>query len=122
MPSLHPSEIELTTWGVVYTLLGWTALLASIWGGAGEATIFLGAGVVLVPLGLGLLFRRPLARWIALLVFTSVMIWSVWQLIIGRSWLLPVALLLTSAETLWCVAHWRRQVGHDFDDRASDLK
>lgn len=117
MPSLQPSEIELSTWGVVYTLLGWTSLLASFWGGAGEAAIFLGAGVVLVPMGLGLLFRWTLARWIALVVFTSVIIWSAWQLVIGRAWLLPVALILASAETLWCVAHWHRRSSRNSDDR-----
>lgn len=122
MPSLQSSEIELTTWGVVYTLLGWSALLASLWGGPAEAGIFLGAGVVLVPLGLGLLFRWPLARWAALVIFAGVMIWSVWQLIIGRGWLLPVALMLTSAETLWCVAHWRKRIEPDFDDRPSESK
>lgn len=116
MPSLQPPEIELSTWGVVYTLLGWTALLASFWAGAGEAAIFLGAGAVLVPLGLGLLFRWTLARWAAWVVFTSVMIWSVWQLMIGRAWLLPVALILASAETLWCVAHWRMGVAQNFND------
>jgi hypothetical protein len=107
VPSFDPPEVELTTWGVIYTLLGWCALTASIWGGAGEAATFLVAGLILVPLGFGLLFRWPLVRWAGIAICASVMVWSVWQIATGQTWLLPVALLLTSAETLWCLTRWR---------------
>ena len=97
---------ELTSWAVVYIVLGWLSLVAALIGGAGEAPYFLLGGMSLLPLGIGFWFRWRWARWAGGLVFTCVAAWAIWQLIQTRVVLLSVALLLTSLETLICLWAW----------------
>lgn len=94
---------ELTTWSVIYTLLGWLSLTAGAMGGEGEAPFFLAGGLALLPLGIGFWFRWRWARSVGLLVFAAIAVWCVWQLAHNRLWLLSIAWLLTSAETIWCL-------------------
>lgn len=101
-----PRGAELSTWAVIYTFLGWLSLAAATFGGAGEAPYYLAAGLILLPLGIGLWFRWPWARWIGLLLFCMVAAWAAWQLMHGRLRLLSVAFLLTSVETIWCLLKW----------------
>jgi hypothetical protein len=110
-PSAPERRAELTTWAIVYMLLGWLSLVAAVVGGEAEAPSFLAAGVTLVPLGLGFWFRWSWARWAGFLLFTGVLGWAGWQLVHNRLWLLAIALLLTSVETLICLRAWpgRRQ-------------
>lgn len=100
---------ELTTWAVIFIVLGWVCLVAALLGGAGESRYYSAAGLVLTPLGVGLLFRWRWARWAGLTVFTAVACWSVWRLAHGQVWLLSLALLLVSGEVLWCLARWGRR-------------
>lgn len=97
---------EITTWAVIFIVLGWTCLVATVLGGAGETPYYSAAGLVLTPLGFGLLFRWSWARWAGLLLFTAVACWSIWRLIQGQVWLLSLALLLVSGETMWCLWRW----------------
>lgn len=98
---------ELNSWAVIYSLLGWLSLAAAMIGGAGETRYFLAAGLILLPLSVGFWFRWTWSRWAGLLLFAAVAAWAVWHLAQQRVILLPVALLLTSAETLWCLWRWR---------------
>lgn len=97
---------ELNSWAIIYSLLGWLSLAAAIIGGAGEERYYLTAGVVLLPLSIGFWFRWSWARWLGLLLFAMVAGWAVWQLAHQRVLLMSIALLLTSAETLWCLWRW----------------
>ncbi|HVA46437.1 MAG TPA: hypothetical protein VNH11_08690 [Pirellulales bacterium] len=105
-PAVPQRAAELTSWAVVYMLLGWLSLLAGIFGGAGETPFYLGAGVVLLPLGLGFWFRWRWSRWAGLAFFAAVAAWAVWQILHQRLWFLSLALLLTSVETLLCLRRW----------------
>lgn len=97
---------ELSTWAVVYSLLGWLSLAAAMLGGAGEGPYYLAAGLTLMPLAIGFWFRLSWARWAGFIVFAGVAGWAVWQLAHERVFLMSLALLLTSAETLWCLWRW----------------
>lgn len=81
-------------------------LVGAVLGGAGEAPYYSAAGVLLTPLGVGLLFRWQWARWLGLTLFTAVGCWSAWRLVHGQVWLLAIALLLASGETIWCLWRW----------------
>jgi hypothetical protein len=78
-------------------------------GGDAESPYFLYAGMTLLPLGLGFWFRWRWARWAGVLLFTCVLGWAGWQLVHNRLWLLSIALLLTSVETLICLRGWPRR-------------
>lgn len=97
---------ELTTWAVIYSLLGWLSLAAALLGGAGEARYYLAAGLTLLPLSIGFWFRWWWARWVGFAVFLAVAAWAVWQIAHLRVLLMATALLLTSLETLWCLWRW----------------
>ena len=97
---------ELTSWAVVYSLLAWLSLTAATIGGSGEAPYYLAAGLILLPLAIGFWFRWSWARWSGFIVFAAVAVWAVWQLVHQRLLLMSIALLLTSAETLWCLWRW----------------
>jgi uncharacterized membrane protein YtjA (UPF0391 family) len=97
---------ELTSWAIVYMVLGWLSLVAAIIGGAGEAPYFLLGGISLLPLGIGFWFRWRWARWAGLLLFAGIAAWAAWQLVHKRVLLLSIALLLTSIETLLCLRAW----------------
>lgn len=101
-----PRAAELSSWAVIYTLMGWLSLGAAMVGGAGEAPYYLAAGLTLLPLGIGLWFRWTWARWLGMLLFCAIAGWAGWQLLQGRLWLLSIALLLTSFETIWCLWKW----------------
>lgn len=105
-PPAPERPVELTTWGVVYMLLGWLSLVAAILGGAGESSYFLAGAVTLLPLGLGFWLRWSWARWAGFLLFAGVLTWAGWQLVHNRLWLLSIALVLTSVETLICLRAW----------------
>jgi cation transport ATPase len=107
-PAAPQRPVELTTWGIVYMLLGWLSLVATVLGGAGESPYFLAGAATLLPLGLGFWFRWSWARWAGFLLFTSVLAWAGWQMIHNRLWFLSIALLLTSVETLICLRAWPR--------------
>ena len=100
---------ELTSWAVVYIVLGWLSLVAAVIGGAGEAPYFLLGGMSLLPLGIGFWFRWRWARWAGMLVFSAVVAWAIWQLAHRHVALLSIALLLTSLETLICLWAWPSQ-------------
>jgi hypothetical protein len=106
-PATPERRAELTTWAIVYMLLGWSSLVAAVIGGAGEAPYYLYGAAALLPLGIGFWFRWSWARWAGLLLFACVAAWSAWQLMHNRLWLLSIALLLTSIETLLCLRAWR---------------
>jgi hypothetical protein len=108
-PSATERRAELTTWAIVYLLLGWLSLVAAVLGGDAESPYFLYAGMTLLPLGLGFWFRWRWARWAGVLLFTCVLGWAGWQLVHNRLWLLSIALLLTSVETLICLRGWPRR-------------
>ncbi len=108
-PAAGRGDREITTWAIVFLILGWVSLVGAVLGGAGESPYYTASGVVLTPLGVGLLFRWQWARWAGLGVFTIVGCWSVWQMIHGQVWLLAVALLLVSGETMWCLWRWGRR-------------
>lgn len=91
---------------MIYAVLGWVSLAAATFGGAGEAPYYLAAGFILFPLAIGFWFRWTSARWAAFVTFGTVAAWACWQLAQQRVLLLSIALLLTSAETLWCLWHW----------------
>lgn len=97
---------ELTTWAVIYSLLGWLSLSAAVFGGAGESPYYLTAGLTLLPLAVGFWFRWLWARWAGFVVFSAVAAWAVWQIAQQRVWIMAIALLLTSVETLWCLWRW----------------
>ncbi|MGH7134238.1 MAG: hypothetical protein ACREHD_00775 [Pirellulales bacterium] len=97
---------ELTTWAVIYSLLGWLSLTAAVVGGAGEARYYLAAGLTLLPLSIGFWFRWSWARWLGFVVFFVVATWAIWQIAHLRVLLMSIALLLTSLETLWCLWRW----------------
>jgi MFS family permease len=97
---------ELTTWAVVYIVLGWLGLIAAMFGGEGESPYFLVAGAVLLPLGLGFWFHWRWARWLGFVVFIGIAAWALWQLAHLRLKLLSIALLLMSVETLLCLRKW----------------
>jgi hypothetical protein len=108
-PSWHTTAqrgAELTTWAVVYVLLAWLSLAAALIGGAGEGPYYLAAGLTLMPLAIGFWFRWSWARWAGFAVFAGVAGWAVWQLAHRQVLLMSIALLLTSAETLWCLWRW----------------
>ena len=97
---------ELTTWAVIYSLLGWLSLAAAVVGGAGEAPYYLAAGLTLLPLAIGFWFRWRWARWLGFGVFLAVAVWEILQIAHFRVLLLAIALLLMSLETLWCLWRW----------------
>lgn len=97
---------ELTTWAVIYSLLGWLSLAAALVGGAGENRYYLAAGLTLLPLSIGFWFRWWWARWAGFVIFFAVAAWAVWQIAHLRVLLMATALLLTSLETLWCLCRW----------------
>ena len=97
---------ELTSWAIVYMVLGWLSLVAAIIGGAGEMPYFLLGGTALLPLGIGFWFRWRWARWAGFVLFGCVAGWAAGRLVVGRHWLLSIALLLTSIETLLCLRAW----------------
>jgi hypothetical protein len=108
-PSRRPAQLrgaELTTWSVIYSLLGWLSLAAAVIGGAGEAPYYLAAGLTLLPLAIGFWFRWTWARWLGIGVFFTIALWSIWQIVHLRVMLLAIALLLTSLETLVCLWRW----------------
>ena len=117
-PTPPERPVELTTWGIVYMLLGWLSLVAAILGGAGEEPYFFAGAMTLLPLGLGFWFRWSWARWAGFLLFAGVLAWSGWQLIHNRLWLLSIALLLTSAETLICLRAWSTHRDRSSTNRA----
>jgi hypothetical protein len=100
---------ELTTWSVIYAVLGWVSLAAATFGGAGESPYYLAASFILVPLAIGFWFRWWWARWAGFLTFGTVAVWALWQLSHQRLLLMSTALLLTSAETFWCLWFWPLQ-------------
>lgn len=108
-PAAGRGDRELTTWAVIFLVLGWMCLVGALLGGAGEAPYYSTAGAVLTPLGVGLLFRWHWARWLGLGVFALVACWSIWQLLHGQVWQLATALLLVSGETMWCLWRWGRR-------------
>lgn len=100
---------ELTTWAVVYMLLGWLSLIAAVFGGAAEEPYFLTSGIALVPLGLGFWFRWRWSRWAGFVLLATVAGWAIWQLVNQQVWLLSTALLLMSLETMLCLRRWPRE-------------
>ncbi len=108
-PAAPRGDRELTTWAVIFVVLGSLCVVGAVLGGAGEASYYSAAGTVLTPLGVGLLFRWHWARWLGLGVFTMVALWSIWRLIHGQVLLLAISLLLVSGENLWCLWRWGRR-------------
>lgn len=97
---------ELTTWSIIYAALGWFSLAAATFGGEGEAPYYLVTSLTLLPLAIGFWFRWSWSRWAGFVIFGVIMVWAIWHLAHQRVLLLSIALLLTSAETLWCLWRW----------------